>query len=77
MSFSFSEDLRTLIDQQLATGRYTSEEDVLREALFALRERDEDLVALREGIADMEAGRVRPLKDVFDDLERRLGEQGV
>ena len=40
----------------MATGQYGSKEDVLREALRALRRQDEDLTAVKEAIADMEAG---------------------
>ena len=40
----------------MATGQYDSEEDVFREALCALKRRDEDLAAVKDAIADMEAG---------------------
>ena len=63
--YQFPPDLEDEIKQRMATGQYTSEDDVLREALHALRWRDEEVAAIQEGIDDMEAGRVKPLRE-FD-----------
>lgn len=56
----------------MATG-YSSAEEVLREALTALEHRDADLAAIREGIQDESAGRVRPAKEVLDGLASKHG----
>lgn len=39
--------------------------------LVGLARRAVEINAIRQGIADVRAGRVRPAKDVFDDLEAR------
>lgn len=65
MTYHFPPDLDDLIKQHINSGAYANEEDVLRDALGALSQRGEELLAIREGIADMEAGRVMSLRD-FD-----------
>ena len=57
MSYTLSADLTLTIQALLATGKYASEDEVLRNALDALRQRDENLAAIEAGVADMEAGR--------------------
>ena len=62
-------DVTQAIKSLLATGKYASQEDVLREALDVLRQRDDDRAAIAAGIADMEAGQYRPFAEV--DVEFR------
>ena len=50
MSMSLPHDLQQFVQQEIASGRYQSEEDVVREGLRLLRERDRRLQALREDI---------------------------
>ena len=71
MPYSFPPQLDRLVREELATGAYHSEDDVLFEALQALRDRDEAVAGIREGLADLEAGRVRPLNDVDDRLRKK------
>ena len=59
MAHEFAPDVQQLLREQMAAGNYGSEDDLLRDALGTLRQRNEDLAAIREGIADMEAGRTR------------------
>ena len=70
MSYSFPPELDRLVREGLATGEYASEDDLLLEALRALRDRSEAIAGIREGLADLEAGRVQPLGD-FDAQLRR------
>jgi len=56
MPYQFPPEVDELIRKQMATGQYESENDVLREALHALRGRDQDVAAVKEAIADMQAG---------------------
>ena len=37
------------------------------------KERQEIIAGVREGIADMKAGRVRDAEEVFDEIEKRFG----
>jgi antitoxin ParD1/3/4 len=73
MPYEFAPDVERLLKEQMEAGKYTSEDDVLRDALTALRDRNEDMEAIREGIADMEAGRMRPLEEVSERISRKYG----
>jgi putative addiction module CopG family antidote len=66
-------DVEQSVASQLATGRYSSEEDVLRSAMQALVEFDEDLVAVEQAIAEWRNGDPGiPLDEAF----RRIRETG-
>ena len=73
MSYAFPPELQRLVREELATGTYCSEDDVLVEAIQALRERDASIAAIREGLADLDAGRVHPLDDVDVELRTKYG----
>ena len=73
MSYSFPPKLDQLVREELSTGAYRSEDDVLVEAMQALRDRDEAIAGIREGLADMDAGRVRLLDEVDAELRTRHG----
>jgi putative addiction module CopG family antidote len=73
MSVDLSPDVWNEIQRQLASGSYASPDEVLRDALAALRTREQEVVAIQEGIDDMEAGRVRPLRDFDRDFRHRNG----
>jgi len=73
MSYQLPADLTETIQSLLATGKYASQDDVLRDALAALRQRDLDLAAIAAGIADMEAGRYRPFVEVDAEFRKRHG----
>jgi Arc/MetJ-type ribon-helix-helix transcriptional regulator len=66
-------DVLAEIRQRMAGGHYTSEEDVLRQALRALKVHDEELAAIQSGIGDMEADRVRPFEDVDAEICQDFG----
>jgi putative addiction module CopG family antidote len=71
MSYQFPPDLVEQLQDRLATGQYTSEDEVLREALRALKRQDEDVAAVKEAIADMEAGdRGKPFDEFVDEFRR-------
>ena len=36
-------------------------------------EEDETIADIKQGLADIEAGRVKPLKEAVDDVRRQLG----
>ncbi len=76
-SYVLPPDVAQLVqDQLLATGQYETPEHVLRDALQALTDRDADADAIREGLADMEAGRTRPLREVANEIRRKHGFAG-
>ncbi|MEX0977970.1 MAG: type II toxin-antitoxin system ParD family antitoxin [Pirellulales bacterium] len=73
MSYRVPPDVEQLVSEQMRQGSYASEDDVLRDALNALAERNADLAAIRAGTEDMEAGRTKPLRDVDAEIRRNLG----
>jgi putative addiction module CopG family antidote len=73
MSVDLAPDVWNEIQRQLATGSYSSPDEVLREALAALRFRELEVAAIQEGIDDMEAGRVTSLHEFDREFRRRNG----
>lgn len=79
MHYPFPPELAELVKKQMASGNYRSEDDLLRDALKALDEQrcsllEEDLDVLQgieRGIADMKAGRSRPLAEFDADFRGR------
>ncbi len=68
----FPSDIASRIESFVTSG-YASAEEVLREALEALECRDSDLTAIREGIADEEAGRLEPARSALTTLRIKHG----
>jgi hypothetical protein len=73
MSHALSPTVRDVVQEFMATGGYASEDELLLEALLALRQRREEYAALAASIADMEAGHVRPFDEVADEIRRKHG----
>jgi Arc/MetJ-type ribon-helix-helix transcriptional regulator len=65
MSLTIPADVQQRVNALLVTGRYASEEEILRAAVGALEEQNADLAAIQSGIDDMENGRYRAFAD-FD-----------
>jgi len=65
------ESFHQFVGQQLAAT--TAEPMSPEQALALWRERQESLAAIREGLADVEAGRTRPAEDVLRELRAELG----
>lgn len=65
MSTSLPQDLQQFVQQEVASGRYRSEEDLLCAGLRLLRERERRLQALREDIepalGQLDRGEGKPL----------------
>jgi antitoxin ParD1/3/4 len=59
----------------VATGRYNSKSEILREGVRLIQDRETRLAALdvsiARGIADADAGRTKPAAQVFDTLEAK------
>lgn len=64
--------LETFIQELVASGRYHSKSEVLREGVRLIQDRETKLAALdaavAQGLADVEAGRTKPAKEVFTRL---------
>jgi antitoxin ParD1/3/4 len=80
-SISLTQEMEDAIQRRLATGRYASDDDVIRAALRVLERHDEERAqklallddALSRGIADAEAGRVMALDEAFARIRREIG----
>ena len=70
-AYQLPADLDDEIKARMKTGRYASEDEVLREALRALKWRDDEAAAIQEGIDDMEAGRLKPLREYDREFRER------
>jgi Arc/MetJ-type ribon-helix-helix transcriptional regulator len=74
MPYVFPPDLQALVGEQMASGKYASEDELLRSALRASVEAEQDLDAARESLAEWRAGDPgHPLDDAFDAIRRRHG----
>jgi len=82
MNVSLTPQLEKLIKQKVASGKYNSASEVVRDALRLLEEQDElhkiKLEALKRdimiGVADLEAGRFKTYasgEELFDDIKKR------
>ena len=78
---TISPEIQSLIDREMAVGNYASEEDVLRQAMEALRserealcsDEEETLAGIRRGLADIAAGRSKTLEEFDRDFRARKG----
>lgn len=71
--------LEGVVNELVSTGRYNSKSEVLREGVRLVQEREQRLAALdaalAKGIADADAGKVKPAEEVFDRLEAKYLDQ--
>lgn len=76
VSADLGEALENFVARLVASGRYHSKSEVLREGVRLIQEREARLAALdaaiSRGLDDADAGRVKSSSDVFDRLEARL-----
>jgi antitoxin ParD1/3/4 len=76
ISADLGSQLEAFVSDLVASGRYNSKSEVLREGVRLIQEREARLLALdaaiARGLADAEMGRVKPIGAVFDRLEARL-----
>ena len=74
MPYTIPPDVETLVAHQMSTGRYQTEDDVLRSALEALTQLDEDLAAVQAAVDDWRQGDLGlPLNEVM----RRIRESAT
>lgn len=75
ISADLGQQLESFVATLVETGRYNSKSEVLREGVRLIHERESRLAALdasiARGLADAEAGRIKPADEVFDRLESK------
>ena len=74
MPYTIPPDVETLVAHQMTTGRYQTKDDVLRSALEALTQLDEDLAAVQAAVDDWRQG---DLGLPLDDVMRRIRERAT
>ncbi|SDM41026.1 antitoxin ParD1/3/4 [Methylobacterium phyllostachyos] len=69
------DQLEAFVMRLVASGRYTSENEVLREGVRLIRDREADLATLDQSIAtslaQAHSGQTKSAEEVFDRLERK------
>jgi predicted transcriptional regulator len=73
MTYQLPPDIDQRVQSQIALGIYQTPTEVLNDALDALERQNADIEAIRAGIEDEKAGRMRPLEDVERDMRQRYG----
>jgi len=73
MTYLFPPEIKQLIDQNLATGLYQSEEEVLQAALHVLSDYHATIADVRQGMSDYEQGLGEPLSKAMADIRQELG----
>lgn len=77
ISADLGEKLEAVVTDLVTNGRYGSKSEVLREGVRLVQEREAALVRMHasidRGLADADAGRVRPAEEVFAELRARYG----
>jgi antitoxin ParD1/3/4 len=82
LSITLPSEMATFIRQKVDSGLYSSNSEIIREALRGMMERERRLeqldAAIAQGIADAEAGQVQEIDEVRAELRDRfaVGSEG-
>ena len=77
MTLTLTPEMEALVNKQLATGQFKTQEEVVQAALLSMRLRYEELKAdIAKGMDDIKHGRVGPL-DVAATLARVKAKQAA
>lgn len=73
MENAYSPEVRNLIDLNLSTGLYSSDDDVLQAALHVLSDYHATIADVRQGVVDYGNGLGEPLAEAMADICKQLG----
>jgi antitoxin ParD1/3/4 len=80
LSITLPSEMARMIREKVSSGAYSSNSEVIREALRGWLDRDRRLAALdsaiARGVADAEAGRVHGMDDVRGEMRKRFASKG-
>jgi len=80
MTITLPPELQAFVEAEIASGKYSTADDLLGKALQLLRDkgkREELLHEIDKGIADSETGRVKVFDDAAVELIKAKGRAGV
>ena len=82
MSTQLLKDLEQFVRANVQSGRFTSSDEAITEAVRLLRQREEAeegrvLEGIRQGLDDMHAGRGRPAEQVFEEIRLEFKNVGL
>jgi putative addiction module CopG family antidote len=77
MTLHLPKDLENYVQAQVQSGRSSSSDEVITEAVRLFRQRQQsdesrDLQDIRQGLEEMKSGLGRPAEEVFADIEREF-----
>jgi len=76
LSITLPAEMVRVIREKVGTGTYSSNSEVIREALRGWMEREQRLAtldaAIARGVADADAGRTQEIETVREELKRRF-----
>jgi putative addiction module CopG family antidote len=77
MNTHLPDELERFVQAKVESGRFTSSDEAITEAVLLLRQQEEaeearTLEGIRQGLEDMRAGRSQPLDEAFADIRRDL-----
>jgi putative addiction module CopG family antidote len=74
MQIDLPAEFEPFIEQEFATGRYATREEIVVQALRWLRDERHDAgLGIQQGLDDAAAGRTEPITTAFDDIRKELG----
>ncbi len=74
MHIEIPPELKPFVEQEFATGRYATREEVVVQALSWFRDERQDAASgIRQGLDDLAAGRIQPLSEAFVDIRKEPG----
>lgn len=74
MQIELPQELEPFIEQEFATGRYASRDEVVVQALRWLQEERQQAVSvIKQGLDDAAAGRTQPIGEAFADIRKEFG----
>ena len=77
MPYTFPPDLQRQVNERMASGRYATEDDVLRDAFDSLTWEEQELQAVMQAVEALDNGDDGlPLDIAFDHLRRKHGIRG-
>lgn len=75
ISVNLGKQVEDYVDELVSAGRYDSRDDVVRQGLWLVEQHEKRLAkldaALARGLADVEAGRFKPIEEVAARLKAK------